>query len=384
MRRRAVVIGAGVIGTAVAWNLRAIDRTIDVKLVDTHLPSVGATAYSAGIIRRHHTRASDTRLAAESVAFFRTFGSIVGGQSGYTPRGFLAIVAAEHTDALLANRQISEQFGTPTELLNADDLCRAFPALRVRSGELAVLENDGGFGSPSATRDAFLAAFIRLHGIWMPGTEVTGLDWSSSNIWTVATNVGAIEADDVIVCAGAAASRLLRPIGVGAPVTPRRIGLAILRTDGPTHDLPVCIDDVTGAYFVGRGDGTVAAGVRARPEDSNIIPARPLDISEIEDAVTRTARRVPALAGAAVLGSQAACDGYTPDGRPLLGPVGGSPGLHLAIGFSGGGYKISPAVGRSVAASVLYGKVDPTIVDYAPGRFAVGQPLVSEMPYVHY
>jgi glycine/D-amino acid oxidase-like deaminating enzyme len=56
----------------------------------------------------------------------------------------------------------------------------------------------------------------------------------------------------------------------------------------------------------------------------------------------------------------------TPDQRPLLGPVPGVEGLHLAAGFSGMGYKISPAVGLTMAELLLDGEgrtVDLSIFD---------------------
>ena len=55
----------------------------------------------------------------------------------------------------------------------------------------------------------------------------------------------------------------------------------------------------------------------------------------------------------------------------------------LATGFSGTGFKISPAVGEAVAALVtgspVAGSVD--IGAFWPGRFAEGQPVSPPHPY---
>ena len=45
----------------------------------------------------------------------------------------------------------------------------------------------------------------------------------------------------------------------------------------------------------------------------------------------------------------------TPDARPMLGEVPGRPGLVLAAGFSGMGFKISPAVGEALAELIVAG-----------------------------
>jgi glycine/D-amino acid oxidase-like deaminating enzyme len=71
----------------------------------------------------------------------------------------------------------------------------------------------------------------------------------------------------------------------------------------------------------------------------------------------------------------------SPDARPLIGPVPGVEGLHLVAGFSGMGFKISPAVGV-VMAELLTGA--PTSVDissFRPSRFLEGKPIKAQYEY---
>jgi glycine/D-amino acid oxidase-like deaminating enzyme len=72
----------------------------------------------------------------------------------------------------------------------------------------------------------------------------------------------------------------------------------------------------------------------------------------------------------------------TPDDRPVLGPVPGLDGLFVAAGFSGMGYKISPAVGVVLAEQILDGRA--SIVDarpFRPERFAEGEPIRADHEY---
>ena len=72
----------------------------------------------------------------------------------------------------------------------------------------------------------------------------------------------------------------------------------------------------------------------------------------------------------------------SPDQRPLLGEVEGVAGLYIAAGFSGMGYKISPAVGLTMSESILDGKsktIDISLL--RPGRFAEGKPITAENEY---
>ena len=73
----------------------------------------------------------------------------------------------------------------------------------------------------------------------------------------------------------------------------------------------------------------------------------------------------------------------TPDYNPIIGraPV---DGLFLATGFSGHGFKISPAVGRMVADLLTDGTTDlpgVTAGDFRYARFAEGDLLRSRHPY---
>jgi glycine/D-amino acid oxidase-like deaminating enzyme len=86
-------------------------------------------------------------------------------------------------------------------------------------------------------------------------------------------------------------------------------------------------------------------------------------------------------------GTQAACDAYTPDGRPLLGRSAATGDrVTLALGFSGGGFKISPMVGDRLARRILTGSGTPPqdeLSPYWPDRFVAARPLVPEAPYAY-
>ena len=74
-------------------------------------------------------------------------------------------------------------------------------------------------------------------------------------------------------------------------------------------------------------------------------------------------------------------DAITLDQHPALGPI-GPDGFWLDTGFSGTGFKISPAVGLCLSEWILDGK--PSTVDislFTPTRFVEGRTIVGENPY---
>ncbi|NUT49878.1 MAG: FAD-binding oxidoreductase, partial [Saccharothrix sp.] len=78
--------------------------------------------------------------------------------------------------------------------------------------------------------------------------------------------------------------------------------------------------------------------------------------------------------------TRAGDDGYTPDRRPVIGPVGPA-GLYAATGCSGGGFKLAPAIGELVAHELGAGEEHPDLRPYRPSRFAAGEPVVGEHGY---
>ena len=87
----------------------------------------------------------------------------------------------------------------------------------------------------------------------------------------------------------------------------------------------------------------------------------------------RIAKRIPVMAGAGFATGYAGLYTQTPDSHPVIDRVEGVDGLYICTGFSGHGFKLSPAVGLLVSELVLDGKA--STIDIAPlrmSRFAEG------------
>jgi glycine/D-amino acid oxidase-like deaminating enzyme len=157
----------------------------------------------------------------------------------------------------------------------------------------------------------------------------------------------------------------------------------------PGQDLgpaPVFSDLVSLQYVRSEGSGQLLFG------NSDLAVLEPADPDDYSNRATEafldlTARKVgarfPGLVNPAVASTYAGCYDVTPDFNPVISetPV---EGLIVAAGFSGHGFKISPAVGRLVADIVIDGKSShPDIPesDFRLSRFADGVPLRSPHPY---
>jgi glycine/D-amino acid oxidase-like deaminating enzyme len=86
-------------------------------------------------------------------------------------------------------------------------------------------------------------------------------------------------------------------------------------------------------------------------------------------------RRFPAYAAAGLAASWTGVYVVTPDWNPVLGHAPGLPGLLLAYGFSGHGFKLSPMVGLLIAQAALGQATDVSLAPYALERFEAGRLL---------
>ena len=133
----------------------------------------------------------------------------------------------------------------------------------------------------------------------------------------------------------------------------------------------VFIDGVLGTYFRPHGDDLTLIGVgQWKPEpppDPDYYDAAN-DPDFIPAAKAKAARRIPGLQQSEYTRGHAGIYDVSPDTRAILDRAPGIEGLYMAAGFSGTGFKISPAVGACLAELITQGRA--TFVDISPFRFS--------------
>ena len=96
---------------------------------------------------------------------------------------------------------------------------------------------------------------------------------------------------------------------------------------------------------------------------------------ELRRQIEQVAHRMPAFGEAGLAASWTGVYDVTPDWHPLIGWAQGVEGLYLALGWSGHGLKLSPAVGEVVADEVLGRRPSIDVSDLRPDRFDRNQPM---------
>ena len=108
----AIVIGAGVMGASIAYNLSP--RGLNVLILERQSIAVGATGASSGLVRMHYDIEVDSALAWESFQFFRNWRERIGGECGFKKTGFLQIVTPDKNEQLRENVEMHKRLGIIT------------------------------------------------------------------------------------------------------------------------------------------------------------------------------------------------------------------------------------------------------------------------------
>ena len=365
----AVIIGGGVIGCAVQYHMARLGVSNTVLLERDVLGS-GSTGRSQAICRMHYSNPITTELAWQSLQVFADFDARVGGASGFVNTGYLVVVNEADQGGLERNVAMQQELGVPSSLVSRDDLASLAPMVTLYDDERAAWEPQSGYADPYQVTVSYAARAQESGARIMTRNPASGIETSGDRVQAVITTSGdRIATDTVVVAAGPWSGQVLASVGVDAPLIPVRHQVATVAR--PVEVVPhhPTVGDISQSFSF-RPDGsnftTMGFGDDDEQSDPEVYP-QGVDITEAASARAKLARRVPGMADAYYRGGWSGLFTTTPDWHPILDAVPGMAGLYCAIGFSGHGFKLSPAIGKSVAELVLEGRARD--VDLSPLRF---------------
>lgn len=378
-----LIVGGGVIGASIAFHLTARGVRRVVVCEQGGFSPAGATGRSAGMVRMHHSNRWQARLAWQSHATFAYWDDVVGGSCGFRQTGFAFLVGPDQVDDLTHNVGMLREVGVPLLVCVPDDFRAMVPACSMEGIGAVAYEPFSGYADPLQTTVGLMRAACRRGADFMAGAVVERLVVERGVVRGVRTNFGDMLADTVVLASNAGAIRLLQGHGVELPIVPKRIGICFVdpRASGPVAPACIVTDDTLRTYFRPSPPDRVFVGVAPTEVVTDLGALRPIQPEEAQDHLSRFRRRFPGFGQAVVGGAWSAVDGYTPDRHALIGPVAELAGVYVAAGFSGGGFKIAPAVGAAVAGEVIMRVPAPELEGFRLDRFARECPIVAERAY---
>jgi sarcosine oxidase subunit beta len=380
-----IVIGAGVIGTSIAYHLAAFGAR-NVVVLDRGLVGSGTSSQSSGILRTHYSVPENVELARRSWQVFDSFAAYLDddeASAGLVKCGYLIAAPEGPKLAPLRDALAAQQAqGIAAQLLSAQEAALRLPICRFDDAALIGFEPEAGFADAYLVATGFARAARRRGVKIVEGVEVERLVLEGGRVVGVDTSRGRFAGATVVSAQNIWARDIERWTGIETPVRAERHGVLALAGPEPyTFAMPVYKDlGSPGMLYCRSYGGTQmlvseggAGETLAEPDNEQ----GDIPVDDILRVGAQVAERFPSYADAGLASSWTGVYDVTPDWNPVLGRLPDVAGLVVAFGFSGHGFKLSPAVGRVLAQEVLGLPTDVSLVPYGLERFRSGRRLTG-------
>jgi sarcosine oxidase subunit beta len=353
----AVIIGGGINGCCSAYYL-ASRGVKNIILLEKGYVASGPTGRSSGIVRQHYSQETLAAMARDSVHVWQNFEEQVGGSAGFVQCGVVFFAGQEGASSLRSTVAMHQRIGIKAALLSRDEIQKMEPALASDDIVAGAYESEGGYADPALAANSFAEAASRLGVEIRKKTKVTGMRIESGKIQAVLTDKGEISTRCAINIAGPWGKDIANVAGISLPIKASRHPVIILERPSQWRTpTPVWGDLINGWYFKPERDTAMMVGsIRDIDDDVDIEDHATLpSYDETESYSAAMLQRFPVMGSGLAHKGWAGLYDVTPDWQPVIDRIPEVDGFYCAVGFSGHGFKIGPAVGRIVAELVVDG-----------------------------
>ncbi|WP_025602673.1 NAD(P)/FAD-dependent oxidoreductase [Burkholderia sp. WSM2230] len=387
MSSQVVIVGGGVIGSSIAYFLRASDPSVAVTVIERD-PSYAksSSALSAASIRQQFSTPLSIQMSLYGIEFLRNIGELleVDGnrpsidlhEGGYL---FLATPAGDAT--LRENHALQKSLGADINLMDQQALKARFPWLNVEDLVSGAFGESGegwfdGYGLVQALRKKAQSLGARYIA-----ADVTGVVREDRNIsHVIAGNGERYACDTVVNAAGAWARKIAAMMDIDIPVFARRRSIFNVSSPARLEACPLLIDP-TGVYFRPEGKTYICGASPSADNDPDDLPLDEVDHALFDDVIWPTlAHRVPEFEALRVENCWSGYYEYNVfDHNAIIGYHPQIDNCVFANGYSGHGLQQGPATGRGVAELILNGRyVSLDLSSLSWQRLLENRPIVEK------
>jgi sarcosine oxidase subunit beta len=371
-RADVVIIGGGIMGLALAYNLA--QRGIkDVLVLEKGYLCAGASGRNGGGVRMQWGTASNISLAKRSIDLMKRFARDLGINIWLRQGGYLFLArSAAVAEKMERATKLHHQHGVKTELMSPDAARDVVPEMSFKDIKLCAFNPEDGVIFPWPFLWGYAQGATKLGVGIETFTSVTGFEVSEGRIRKVRTDRGDIACETVVLAAGAWSPEIAKLVDVKLPNEPHRHEILSTEPLKPFLGPLVSILD-TGLYFSQSMRGEIVGGM------GNPFEPAGLELGSSSNFLARFSRalteQLPQAGRVKVLRQWAGAYDVTPDNNPILGRTPGLPNLLQMSGFVGHGFMMAPAVAERMAAWMAEGcgTSDELFTRFTLDRFKSGK-----------
>lgn len=363
---KVIVVGGGVIGCAAAYEMAKAGCA--VTLLERATPGAEASGAAAGILAPVGLSSGTPfeELAVESWRLFRGLADELRTQTGidieYVTRGTiypLFTVGDVERAAAKSIRPLWREFGI--EALDAAEVHDREPGLAGKVRGAMFVPGDHWVNNQRLVV-AYAAAAVGA-GVWLrSGSTVSQVIVEDAHARGVVADGERLDADVVLLAAGAWTRALAESFGGRLPVEPKRGQMLALVQVPPLVNHCIHTDDV---YLVPRPAGELLVGATVeRAGFQSSVTAHGM-----AGLLSAALALVPGLAVLPISRTWCGFRPWAPDSLPILGPWPKIDGLYVATAHYRAGILLAPITGRLMTDWIVHGRPSLDVEAFRPERF---------------
>ena len=340
--------GPGVPLKAIKWMLMAHSPLVIWPLLDPAMWRWGAAMLANCTERAYALNKSRMVPIAEySRDCLKALRADTGIEYDERAQGTLQLFRTQkQLDGIGGDVAVLEQYGVPYEVLDRDGFVRVEPAMALTKekfvGALRLPGDETGDCFKFSNRLAEMAQALGVDFRW--GTPIQALERQGGRIGGVRTEAGVLSADRYVLALGSYSPLLLRPLGLRIPVYPvKGYSITVPITDASGAPESTIMDETHKVAVTRLGD-------RIRVGGTAELAGYSLKLREARRATLNHVVTDLFPKGGDVSKASFWCGlrPMTPDGTPIVGPT-PLPNLLLATGHGTLGWTMAAGTGRVIA-----------------------------------
>lgn len=373
-----VIVGAGIAGASLAWQLARLGKR-DIVVLERGVMTSGTSWHAAGLIMQLRASHAMTALSAPNARFYASLAAETGQETGFKANGTLAVARDDDRLHELRRRaSIARSFGIETHLLAPAEAGALYPGLATGAITGALFIPGDGQLNAVDTVTAFMAGARRQGTRLFEHAPVTVIAPLASGGYRLETPQGAIACDRLVLAAGLWTRTLAAGLGACLPLNPCEHFYVVTAPMAiATPGLPV-LRDTDGYVYVKEDAGKLLVGAfepQGKPLPLARLPARAEFIELAEDwdhfalPFAKACETIPALAEVGISRFMNGPESFTPDANFALGELPGLPGCYVSAGYNSEGFEMAPGASQALAEWIVEGEPTMDLADVDVARF---------------
>ncbi len=360
---RVIVVGAGILGLSVAYNLAV--RGTEVLVLERKYPGSGLSVRAIGAVHSQWDNEHDIKLAMKSRDLLSQLSGELNFNIGFRRGGYLMVATdEEQLKQLEKNASLQHSQGLETIFLPSDEIGTRYPFLDVSSIVGGTFSRGDGIVHPFSLEFGYWSGLDEHGGKMKKSTTVKSLQVEGRRVRAAEADRGVYRADAFVIAAGAGTGEILRSIGLQVPT--EIVRHEMLATEPLRFFLkPIIQVNPNGMHIAQSLRGEILCQIPRA--DGQVRKGTNSTLEFLEDAASELTRFLPSLRQVKVLRPWAGLVETTRDSEPICGRL-SYDNLWLTFADSGKGIMFAPAIGELMADAVISGASSPELLPYTPDR----------------